>query len=257
MSLDHTDTNRYVNAMATGRATPDADASRGRAPGGGARSAAKAETRRALVEAALAAFAEQGLDAPSLDAICARAGFTRGALYVHFRDREDLLVAAMEHALGALLDAVLAAGDDDLPGAVRRYVDLAARGLDDLGEAPPPAVGASGPAVGASGPAAAASPPAAGLLFHQVLAACQRSDTIRERLVSILERAALRLARAVRAGQADGRVRADASPEDVARLLLLLALGVRAAADIRLPMPVGRTRDALLALLGPGAAADR
>src|SRR5690606_35050256 len=125
-----------------------------------------------------------------------------------------------------------AAGDDDLPGAVRRYVDLAARGLDDLGEAPPPAVGASGPAVGASGPAAAASPPAAGLLFHQVLAACQRSDTIRERLVSILERAALRLAPAVRAGQADGRVRADASPEDVARLLLLLALGVRAAADI-------------------------
>ena len=50
----------------------------------------KQETREALISAALAEFAEHGFDAPSLDAICARAGYTRGAFYVHFRDRSDL-----------------------------------------------------------------------------------------------------------------------------------------------------------------------
>ena len=53
--------------------------------------AAKQETREALLQAAMAEFAEKGLDLPSLDAICARAGFTRGAFYVHFRDREELV----------------------------------------------------------------------------------------------------------------------------------------------------------------------
>ncbi|HVH04632.1 MAG TPA: TetR family transcriptional regulator, partial [Myxococcota bacterium] len=66
-----------------------------------ARELAKQETREALVQAAIAEFAEKGLDLPSLDAICARAGFTRGAFYVHFRDREELLGAVMERALGA------------------------------------------------------------------------------------------------------------------------------------------------------------
>src|SRR4051812_40727719 len=56
----------------------------------------KQRTREALVEAGIALFAEQGLDGPSLDAICERAGFTRGAFYVHFRDRDELLQAVME-----------------------------------------------------------------------------------------------------------------------------------------------------------------
>ena len=39
----------------------------------------KQATRDALISAGMALFAEQGLDGPSLDAICDRAGFTRGA----------------------------------------------------------------------------------------------------------------------------------------------------------------------------------
>ena len=72
------------------------------------RESAKRETREALIAAALAEFAEHGLAAPSLDAICARAGFTRGAFYVHFRDRDDLMVGVLETALGAFLDAMIA-----------------------------------------------------------------------------------------------------------------------------------------------------
>jgi len=194
------------------------------------REESKLETRRALIQAALAEFAEKGLDAPSLDAICARAGFTRGAFYVHFKNRDDLLAAAMEFALGALVDAVLTA-DDDLGAAVERYVELAARGQADLGERPTP------PAPGGD------------FLLHQVLAACQRHEPSRARLVAILEEAVRRVGRSARRAQAEGRVRRDADPEALARLLILLALGVRVAADLRVPMPIGPTRDALLALL--------
>src|SRR5688500_7521180 len=77
----------------------------------GLREQAKAETREALTMAALAEFAEHGLDTPSLDAICARAGYTRGAFYVHFKDRDDLIAAVMEHVTSAFIDAMIATGD--------------------------------------------------------------------------------------------------------------------------------------------------
>ena len=57
------------------------------------RDLAKQETREALIQAGMDAFSEEGVDLPSLDAICARAGFTRGAFYVHFKDREDFFAA--------------------------------------------------------------------------------------------------------------------------------------------------------------------
>ena len=60
------------------------------------RAAAKAASREAIITAAIEAFAEQGLDGPSLDDICARAGYTRGAFYVQFKDRDDLIVAVTE-----------------------------------------------------------------------------------------------------------------------------------------------------------------
>jgi hypothetical protein len=45
--------------------------------------------------------------------------------------------------------------------------------------------------------------------------------------------------------------RAGVPPRQLASLLVLLALGVRAAADLRLPVDVARTRDAALRRLAP------
>jgi len=59
----------------------------------------KQRTRAALIAAGLAEISEHGLEA-SLDAICARAGLTRGAFYVHFADREAFLIAFMNEVLG-------------------------------------------------------------------------------------------------------------------------------------------------------------
>ena len=75
------------------------------------RQATKSETRDALIAAGALEFAEKGLDAPSLDAICARAGFTRGAFYVHFRDRDDLLVAIVDRVLSGVQDAIIPRDD--------------------------------------------------------------------------------------------------------------------------------------------------
>src|SRR5258707_15825241 len=101
----------------------------------GARAAAKRATRNALIDAAVAELVANGPAGASLDAICARAGKTRGAFYVHFADREALLVAAMDRLLGGLLQTigeVGGAGAQPLAAGIRRFVAAAA--------APAPAV---------------------------------------------------------------------------------------------------------------------
>jgi AcrR family transcriptional regulator len=61
------------------------------------RSAAHVEdTRRSLINAARTLFATEGFQATLTEEIVRRAGLTRGALYHHFRDKEDLFLAVFE-----------------------------------------------------------------------------------------------------------------------------------------------------------------
>jgi AcrR family transcriptional regulator len=69
--------------------------------------AAKAEaTRRALVAAARDLFGEQGYAATSVDEIARQAGVTKGALYHHFRDKDDLFRAVVEDVKRDVTDVV-------------------------------------------------------------------------------------------------------------------------------------------------------
>jgi AcrR family transcriptional regulator len=52
-------------------------------------------TRAALVEATLAVVAEQGFAAVTLEAVAARAGVTKGAIYSNFRGKGELLWEAV------------------------------------------------------------------------------------------------------------------------------------------------------------------
>ncbi len=94
------------------------------------REAAKQETRDALVRAGMALFSEEGVDVPSLDAICARAGFTRGAFYVHFKDREDFLGAVVDQTLTEFVNWVISTGDlqGGLFGIIDRFLGVAKDG---------------------------------------------------------------------------------------------------------------------------------
>ena len=49
-------------------------------------------TRQKLLDAAAKVFAEEGLDAASVEAICERAGFTRGAFYSNFDSKDALFL---------------------------------------------------------------------------------------------------------------------------------------------------------------------
>jgi AcrR family transcriptional regulator len=79
------------------------------------RAAMSAETVERLLAAARCAFARQGYAAASMDALCAEAGLTRGALYHHFGGKEGLLEAVVRRIdaeIGARLDAEFAAIPD-------------------------------------------------------------------------------------------------------------------------------------------------
>lgn len=54
----------------------------------------RAQTRRQITAAALAVFAEKGLDAPVIDDFIRAAGVARGTFYNHFSSTADLLDAA-------------------------------------------------------------------------------------------------------------------------------------------------------------------
>jgi AcrR family transcriptional regulator len=188
-----------------------------------------AATREALVAAATAEMAEKGLDGASLDAICARAGFTRGAFYVHFRDRDDLLVAVVERVL-ARTHADLELDDDNTTPDVRKIIPrFAAR----IREGNPAAVGT----------------PA--WRFRHTLAACARVPALRERYVALQRTAAERVGAAVSAGQESGAIRDDVQANAIAEILVIVSLGINAALDLGMPFDLSAGAKALEQLVTP------
>jgi AcrR family transcriptional regulator len=187
----------------------------------------KQKTRAALIDAGVALFAEEGLDAPSLDAICERAGFTRGAFYVHFPDRDAFLEAVMERLGVEFLDAVLGvAGDEDagLAGTSARFMGAIAKGEYPLMRE-------------------------GGVRPHQLLDACARSPAIRARYVALATESVARLTRIVRADQKRGVLRDDIDAKSIATLLLAAIIGVQTMNDLRMSVDLPRTGLSILRLL--------
>ncbi len=184
------------------------------------------KTREALVDAAMELFAEQGLAKPSLDAICAKAGFTRGAFYVHFATRDDLIAAVVEKSMGGFIDAIIVAGEAgaDLPTIVRTFAAAVRSG---------------------------AFPFRGQVRAHQILEACMRSPTLHAKYLELLERARDRLASPIERGQRAGSIRADVDASGVAQLLLALVLGVEVANELRAPYDADRVSEDVLTMLAP------
>jgi AcrR family transcriptional regulator len=70
-----------------------------------------AATRAALVDAALFAFARDGVDGATLTGIAAAANVTRGAVYHHFADKDALLEAVLDETWDVVTAPVWAALD--------------------------------------------------------------------------------------------------------------------------------------------------
>lgn len=187
------------------------------------------ETRAALVEAARESFAADGFDAPSLDAICRRAGLTRGAFYGHFRDREELIEAVQARESEAFLQSVMgAAAEPDLAGIVERFVDVfrrRRRGDEDT--------------------------PGQAMPIHRSLWAAQRNPGVRADMVraGLVGRASLIEAadRYREAGHLDPRI----GSEELADFLLVLSFGVMVIEDLDITIDLSERSRRLLELLGP------
>ena len=77
-----------------------------------------------IVAAALDVFAEKGFAAARLDDIAARAGVSKGALYLYFETKQDLFQAVVRETISPNLDqvaAVVAALEAPFPVLVRGF----------------------------------------------------------------------------------------------------------------------------------------
>jgi AcrR family transcriptional regulator len=63
------------------------------------REESRALTRSRLLEAAAEVFAEKGFGGASVDEIAERAGYSRGAFYSNFIDKDDLFLTLFDHRL--------------------------------------------------------------------------------------------------------------------------------------------------------------
>lgn len=203
------------------------------------REEAKRESREALIRAGTAEFLEHGLRAPSLDAICSRAGYTRGAFYVHFRDRADFVAAVMERLVGGVIDVAIATGGEarDLDEVVERFTGMLK--LVRRGEAIS--------VVGVEAP-----PKASGIRFYDFFEACARAPEVRTRIDSLLVEASERIRKIADEAKAKGSVRSDLDTEQLGIVLVGLAVGALMCADSGIRFNAERAGKALLSFLrGP------
>jgi AcrR family transcriptional regulator len=92
----------------------------------------RAETRQRLLDAALEVFAEDGFGRASVEDVCERAGFTRGAFYSNFSSLDELFLAMWEQRSAALLEALAASLEDAVADGVDSLEDGIGRLLDRI-----------------------------------------------------------------------------------------------------------------------------
>ena len=97
----------------------------------------RVNAKQKLLDAALALIRERGFSATTVDALCERAGVTKGAFFHHFKSKDELGVAAAEHwsaVTGALFEQADYHGHEEPLDRLFAYVELRRRLLE--GEIP-------------------------------------------------------------------------------------------------------------------------
>ena len=84
------------------------------------------QTRRNILDAALAEFADKGLSGARVDEIAARTATTKRMIYYYFGSKEGLYAAVLEEMYGGIRDAeqALELGSLDPVAAMRRLVEV-------------------------------------------------------------------------------------------------------------------------------------
>jgi AcrR family transcriptional regulator len=61
-----------------------------------------------MIDAALRCLSRSGLDRTSISSVAAEAGISRPTVYTHFRSREELISAALDHAASVVTERIIA-----------------------------------------------------------------------------------------------------------------------------------------------------
>lgn len=175
---------------------------------------AKVDAREALLQAAFALIPERGLDV-SLDALCAHAGYTRGAFYQHFENRDALIAEVTARMAHDLLEVVVQQFSGESVGDLVSVAHTAI-GLMQRGEYP----------IGRGGL----------MRSWQLLQACERSAVVKEQYLGVFEKTRSTFASLIRRAQAEGKLPDRLHPESLATLGIAMVVGLRTLHDVGAPM---------------------
>jgi AcrR family transcriptional regulator len=160
------------------------------------------QNRDRLLDAAERVFAERGYRVATVDDVAAAAGLTKGAVYSHFANKQELFAAAVERRYRRRADefsAHMAAGKELTDGAAGAALDFAAS-IDDGGVD-------------------------WALLFLEAWAEMLRTPEFGDALRAIDDRVRADLAEVVEARLAEQGVVLDLPPETVAQMVLVTTHG--------------------------------
>jgi AcrR family transcriptional regulator len=165
-------------------------------------------TRDRLLAAAVEVFVDQGYEGARLQDIARTAGLTTGAVYANFRDKEELLFAAIGARVGVEMDALLAEAIGRNP---RAMLEMLGDQLVQPRRQPP--------------------------LLIDAIAAARRDD---ELAGALRERLALReqaLVDVVERGKSDGTIDPALDSDAFARFGLTLAMGALVMRTLQVDAP--------------------
>jgi AcrR family transcriptional regulator len=94
------------------------------------------QTREVLLAAAAQVFAERGFHGASLDQVAAAAGFTKGAVYSNFKNKDDLFLALIEAAYSREMAALRETLEASEVPAAERLGDFVSIVRDELDRGP-------------------------------------------------------------------------------------------------------------------------
>jgi AcrR family transcriptional regulator len=91
----------------------------------------QAHTRECLMHSAAAVFARRGLQQASIDEVAEDAGFTKGAFYANFKNKEELFLAMLDERFAKRIEDIegVLAGEGSTAEKTRRYGETFAQTL--------------------------------------------------------------------------------------------------------------------------------
>ena len=165
-------------------------------------------TRDRLVAAAIRVFVEQGYERARVQDIARAAGLTTGAIYANFRDKRELLIAAIASRFESEVETMFAAAAHTPPRDLLAVLGARIAFRDD--DRP--------------------------LLLDAVVAA-ERDEALRELLQDAVSQRHDNIARLVDHGKSDGTIDDTLGTDVLTRFCLTVALGSLVVRALHLPTP--------------------